>query len=51
LAVVPERQAETAGGVESRPLHERHRLQEFRAIGLSPEADDPGLWRDWSAQA
>jgi hypothetical protein len=29
----------------------RRRLQEFRAIGLSPEADDPGLWRDGSAQA
>jgi hypothetical protein len=29
----------------------RRRLPEFRAIGLSPEADDPGLWRDGSAQA
>jgi len=29
----------------------RHRLQEFRAIGVFPEADDLGLRRDWSAQA
>jgi hypothetical protein len=29
----------------------RCHMQAFRAIGLSPEADDIGLRRDWSAQA
>ncbi len=37
--------------LDDRPPRKLRHMRDFRAIGLSPEADDMGLRRDWSAQA